>query len=203
MDIRAPSEEERDLGACSHREFLRVESSARRASLPGDTDRVGDGGDCSSRHEALLPSPHPTPPLQPPAFPEERQPPVRARDPTASAPTTKRGSTSHEPKRVECCTIFFFYQMGGCSRGCKVTLRRRRRASAVCCTLAALSRPQGIPRCPRKSWLCSSTPRGANLKTERSAALPPAVVIHCYVRRASYDTGRSQGSVRARLKRSA
>lgn len=150
-----------------------------------------------------FPPPTPPHPTSPSAFPEERQPPVRARDPTASAPTTKRGSTSHEPKRVECCTIFFFYQMGGCSRGCKVTLRRRRRASAVCCTLAALSRPQGIPRCPRKSWLCSSTPRGANLKTERSAALPPAVVIHCYVRRASYDTGRSQGSVRARLKRSA
>lgn len=148
--------------------------------------------------DTRLSPPTPPHPTSPSAFPKERQPPVRARDPTASAPTTKRGSFSHEPKRVECCTIFFSIKWEGVAGAA-----RSHCAATVCCTLAALSRPQGIPRCPRKSWLCSSTPRGANLKTERSAALPPAVVIHCYVRRASYDTGRSQGSVRARLKRSA
>lgn len=196
MDIREPSEEERDLGACSHREFLRVESSARRASLPGDTDRVGDGGDCSSRHEALPPSPHPTPPAPriPGGTPAARESGIRPlRRPQRSADpflTNRKGSNA--------ARSFFSIKWEGVAGAA-----RSRCAATVCCTLAALSRPQGIPRCPRKSWLCSSTPRGANLKTERSAALPPAVVIHCYVRRASYDTGRSQGSVRARLKKSA
>lgn len=199
MDIRAPSEEERDLGACSHREFLRVESSARRASLPGDTDRVGDGGDCSSRHEALLP-PLPTPPLQPLRIPGGT-PAAREseRSDRFGAHNEARILFSRTQKGRMLHDLFFFSIKWEGVAGAA----RSRCAATVCCTLAALSRPQGIPRCPRKSWLCSSTPRGANLKTERSAALPPAGVIHCYVRRASYDTGRSQGSVRARLKRSA